>query len=251
MKAFFYLIMLLTIVCSHAQNSQDNIVYESTIDDKNVVIKLSTVDQATMLSMLHGGFYVYFDMKGKKKKNVSIQYPINATPPQRPDKNDRDSNREDRDEEAQKGPDIAVLIEKLPKTAAYVNFDSEQEFHLDLNNLGVMISYSFDQEAKELSYTLMIPKHNLLSGKSSDLSKLSIGVVSPKVKTEAKNEGSGISFGGRSQGGGPGGSGGGPGGQGGGSGGGGRGGLQNGPPNQVQRPEEVSLNFWFKAFENN
>ncbi|SFR72997.1 hypothetical protein [Maribacter stanieri] len=247
MKAFFYLIMLLNIVCSNAQNSQDNIVYESFIDDKNVVVKLSTIDQATMLSMLHGGVYVYFDVKGKKKKNVSIQYPINATLPQRPDKNDRERNREDRDEEAQKGPDIAVLIEKLPKTASFVNFDSEQEFHLDLNNLGVTITYSLDEEAEELLYILQIPKHNLLSGKGSDLSKLSIGVVSPKIKTESKNDGSGISFGGGNQSGGPGGSGGGPGGPG----GGGRGGSQNGPPIQDQRQEKVSLNFWFKAFENN
>ena len=59
--------------------------------------------------------------------------------------------------------------------------------------------------------------------------------------------GSGISFGGGNQSGGPGGSGGGPGGPG----GGGRGGSQNGLPNQDQRQEKVSLNFWFKAFENN
>ena len=247
MKIYTTLLLVFSWAIGQAQNTEDNITYQSIIDAEHIMVQLSTADQATMMSMLHQGFYVYFDVKGKKKKNVSIQYPINSTPPERPERNERDSNtRKKTDEQERKGPDMNKLLEEMPRTARFIDFDHEEEFHLDLNNLGVTINYNFDEASKELHYHLKIPK-NSIADNDTKLSKLSIGIVTPKIKSETKTESPNVSFGAGGQGGGPGG---GRGGQGGGPGGGGRGGSQGTPP-QDQRPEEVSINIWFKADANN
>lgn len=235
MKIYTTLILILVLAIGQAQNTEDNITYHSIVDEEHIIVELSTVDQATMMSMLHRGFYVYLDAKGKKKKNVSIQYPINSTAPQRPERNERDNNtREKTDEQERKRPDMNELLEEMPRTARFINFDYEEEFHLDLNNLGVTINYNYVEASKELRYQLKIPK-NSIADNDTKLSKLSIGIVTPKITSETKTESSNVSFGG-----------GGPGGGRGGQGGGGRGGSQGAPP-QDERPEEVSINIWFKA----
>ncbi|MEP1019163.1 hypothetical protein, partial [Maribacter dokdonensis] len=71
MKIYTTLLLLFGWAIGQAQNTEDNITYQSIIDAEHIMVQLSTVDQATMMSMLHQGFYVYFDVKGKKKKNVS------------------------------------------------------------------------------------------------------------------------------------------------------------------------------------
>jgi len=192
--------------------------------------------------MLQRGLYVYFDVRGKKKKKVAIQYPINISPPQRPNRNDRDTggNRAEVVEEKEQGPDIAVLVAEMPKMALYTNLDSEVEFHLDLNKLGVSIKYDYDTEGKILRYELTIPKHRIADGESN-FSKLSIGIISPKIEEEIKEKSSNVSFGGGGQGGGRGGQGGRPGG------GQGSGGSQTDRSQQGERPEETTIDFWFKA----
>ena len=41
------------------------------------------------------------------------------------------------------------------------DFDYEEEFHLDLNNLGVTINYNYDEASKELRYQLKRPKNSI------------------------------------------------------------------------------------------
>ncbi|WP_282049870.1 hypothetical protein [Maribacter aquivivus] len=243
MRLYIQLVLLLALATSQAQNSEDNINYSSFITDENVHVQLSTFDQATMLTMLHKGFYVYFDVKGKRKKNVAIQYPINIAPPEKQNRNERNNGTREELEEEQRGPDIATLLAEMPKIGEYTNLDYEQEFHLDLNQLGVSITYVYNEENKELQYELIIPKYKI---SDANLSKLSIGIVTPKREKESKDKDSNISFGSGGQGGGGGGRGG-QGGPGGGQGGGGRGGSQGGPSPQNDRPEETTIDIWFKA----
>ena len=233
---------------SHAQspkeNTEDHIEYNSSMDTENIYVQLSTDDESTMLAMLHRGFYVYFDVKGKKKKKVSVQYPLEMEPLQRSEgRNDRDGGNSGKKEEVyHAGPDILFMLDAMPKKANYIKNDYEEEFHLDLNKLGISISYNYEEEGKVLRYDLKMPKQRIADG-GIDFLKMSIGVVTPKMERDTENKGSNISFGGvgqgRGQGGGPRG-----GGQGGGPKGGGPGG---GPPQQDQRSEEVTIDFWFKA----
>ncbi|WP_405246469.1 hypothetical protein [Cellulophaga sp. Asnod2-G02] len=229
------------------ENSEGTINYSSTMDAKNVYVQLSTTDEATMLSMLHRGFSVYFDVKGKRKKNVAVQYPSEVALPQRkPNSNENrrgtSGEREEKDDE--RGPAILAVLEGMSKMARYRTPDLAQEFHLDLNNLGISITYDYDKDAGFLHYELIMPRNNI-SIHPVEVSKMTIGVVTTKIERE-EDSSSNISVGGGGQGGrggqsgGPGGSGGGPGGRQGGSQGGDR-------PNQDQRPEEVTIDFWLKA----
>ncbi len=253
-----YTILFLGLYSCYAQtpkeekNSEDNIAYSSTSDKDNIYVELSTSNVPTMLSMLHRGFYVYFDVKGKKKRNISVQYPSEVTQMQRQSpRKSRDNNTEqergEREEGERKGPDISTLLTQMPRKANYNTPNSEEEFHLDINSLGIKISYSYNAEDNILQYNLAIPKKRI-SDIPSKLPKLSIGVVTSKMENEEK-ESPNVSFGGGGQGsrggGGRGGQGGPPGGgQGGGQ--GGRGGSQTGQP-QRERPQEINLNIWFKA----
>ncbi|RAJ12773.1 hypothetical protein [Arenibacter echinorum] len=243
---------LFAFVKSNAQspkeNTEDHIEYNSSMDTENIYLQLSTDDQPTMLAMLRRGFYVYFDVKGKKKKKVSVQYPLETEQQQRSEgRNDRDGgNCSAKEDDDHKGPDILVMLDAMPKKANYIKNDYEEEFHLDLNKLGISISYNYDEEGKILRYELKMPKQNIADA-GIDFSKMSIGVVTPKLEKNTENKGSNISFGGVGQGGGQGG---GPrgGGQGGGGPRGGQGGGQGGGSSQQdQRPEEVTIDFWFSA----
>ena len=228
-----------------SENTEGTINYSSTMDAKNIYVQLNTTDEATMLSMLHRGFSIYFDVKGRRKKNVAIQYPSEIEVPQgKPNRkySTRGAREEREEDDGERGPDILAQLGGMSKTARYTHPDLSQEFHLDLNNLGVSMAYNYDKEANVLHYELMIPKNNI-GTPPVDLSKLTIGVVTTKIERE-EDTASNISFGGGGQGG--------RGGQGGGPGGGGRGGRQGGSqggdrPDQDQRPEEVAIDFWFKA----
>jgi len=135
----------------------------------------------------------------------------------------------------QSGPDIAKLLAEMPKIGEYTNLDYEQEFHLDLNQLGVSITYVYNEENKELQYELIIPKHIIAD---ANLSKLSIGIVTPKMETPNKDQNSNISFGGGGRG---------QRGSGGGQGRSGRGGSQGGPSQQNERPKEMTIDIWFNV----
>lgn len=252
------------------ENRQDNVVYQVTTDSKYLYLDLSTDVESTMMSMLHQGFSVYFDVKGKKKKKVAVKYPAEVKPqqrgrgaqsgrPQGGDNGQRSQQRPERGEETdgeRKGPDMFKVINDLPLEALYTYYDSSREFNLEINALDISVAYSYEKEnGGILYYQLKIPKYRIAE-ENVNLSNLSIGIITTKVKQE--NRDSGISMnlgsgGGGGQGGGRGGSGGGQGGPPGGGGGqgGGRGGSggggQGGPPQQNQRPELDTINFWFKA----
>ncbi|CAM4403270.1 hypothetical protein [Zobellia nedashkovskayae] len=241
------IMMLFALVESYAQepdeNIEDHITYTSSMDADNIYVELSTTDRPTMLSMLHRGLYVYFDVKGKKKKNVSVLYPSEVKLPERGAGRNK-PNSEEVEEEDQQGPDILTVVEEMPKMGKYNNLDFEEDFHLDLNNLGISITYNYEVEGELLRYELKMPKQ-YISDSEIDFSKFSIGVVTPKIEKKNEDGGSSLSFGGGGQGGGSGGGSRGGGGQGGAPRGGGSGSRPSGPPKQDKGPEAMTIDFWF------
>lgn len=260
-KLLLLLVFISNLVLSQTgkekDRNEDKLSYEALFDGDMMVVKLSTSDRETMMSMLHRGFSVYFDAKGKKKKNVAVKYPAEIT---RPDKQERQEGqtrqqrperqaRETSEEGEGRGPNMIEEINKLPRTAEYTFYDMTQDIHLDINAMNIAINYSFFEAERSLNYELRIPKHAILN-EGQNLSKLTIGIVSTKL--EEKEEGRSrmsmnMGGGGRQGGGGsPGGGGGGRGsggGMGGSPSGGGNGG---GPQQQGQRPQPESFNIWFK-----
>ena len=243
-----------------------NVTYKVISDENNVYINLSTADQKTMMSMLRLGVTVYFDIKGKKKKNVFVKYPLETVQrerqqgrPQRTDRTDR-SDRTERPEATSIEEELikknkrilGILENNYSQSAEYAYFDDTQEFHVLMNNLNIVPEFTYHEEEGVLEYNLTLPKTRINSNPNKGLSHLTIGVKTEKPDRDGNN-GSGVNGnlggfslggqgGGRGQEGPPGG-----GGQGGGRRGQGGGGQRGGSQNGNERPTDVLLNFWFEA----
>ena len=251
MKIKLAILYFLICTISRAQDketftgSEDNVEYKAIFDGKDVYVTLRIEFKETMQSMLHRGYTIYFDVKGKKKKNVSIHYPLNAGRPEKGSKPERGERREKDENSEQKGPDIAKMIKNAPKKANYTYFDSSKGFNLDMNNLGIVMNYSYENSevGPILEYHLKIPASKI-SENTMDLSKLSIGIVSTKQEQKKSGQQSGFSMGGKQRGGGQGG----PPDGGNGQGGAGRGSGVRPPQRDATTIEVEKIDFWFKLY---
>jgi hypothetical protein len=53
-----------------------HIQYMVSNNANNLHLKLITTDRETVGKILRNGLYVYFDLMGKKKKDIFLQYPL-------------------------------------------------------------------------------------------------------------------------------------------------------------------------------
>jgi len=202
--------------------------YRFTSDANNLYLNIKTSDRDNIMSMLRSGISVYFDTKGKKKKNVYVRYPINSGK-----RKERGGGQSD-----QKGPQLMDVISEMSKKAEYGHFKNKQQFHIDLNTQDIQLGFKFNKEERALEYHLKVPKTQIIADKELDLSKLSVGVVIGEKNRELQVGSQQRSSGGRGQRGGGGPPGGGPGQQRGGNG-----------AQQSGRPSLTSINFWFDALD--
>ena len=239
----------------------ENVTYKFTEDEKNVHLNISTTDEKTIMSILHLGVSVFFDVKGKKKENVSIKYPAEPLPRNRKQQKGAGPVSEDafEEESSRRNKIIEILEKDYSQKGEYTYFDSTEEFNILLNNLDFSVAFKYDEVEGLFEYDLKLPKSKISADAKNDLSKLAIGIKTVKEKRKDNKEGKGLNgslggfslgsgqqSGGRSGGGQGGGRQGGGGGQGGGrQGGGGQGG---GPPKDASqnKPSDTLLNFWFK-----
>ena len=159
------------------------IAYKINQDANTIYISVSTSDKKTMMTMLHRGVTVYFDVKGKKKKGIYVRYPKESVKPNFNDGQPKTENR----------PDLKEILDDMPKYALYKNLDNQSQFHIGLNALDIALSFS-EIERETLQYELRIPKEKIDSNSKNDFSKLSIGVL---IGTNDRKKGSkpGMSFG--------------------------------------------------------
>jgi len=220
--------------------SNENIVYKVVEDKENFHISISTKDNDIIMSMLRMGVTVFFDVKGKKKEDVYIKYPLKPIRlgSKRDEEDVPSKGFKTLEEEKRSKQYIAKLIEKdLPQEAEYHHFDSQEEFHILLNSLNASISYTYNEENGLLEYRLKIPKNRISSSSKEDFSKLVIGVKTNKkeqTRPKADNRSKSNTRGGRPSSGGRGD-------------GGGRGKRSNGAnlDNQNMQDALKTIDFWF------
>ena len=214
--------------------------------------------------MLRLGVSVFFDIKGKKKQNVFVKYPSEPLqgqrkerPQGRPERSSRSEPTSIEEDQAKRKKRIKDILENdYSQNAQYGYFGETEDFHILMNNLNMSAAFTYNEEEGVLEYNLVLPKSKISTDVDIDLSKLTIGVKTIKVKRERENQegvqGSigGISLGGQQRGGRSGGGRGQAGGRsGGGRSGGGQGGQggQRGGPRNSGNQSDTLLNFWFKA----
>lgn len=241
MKHLIIVLLTLSSLSSFASNkssfpadttqvSNENILYKVSQDDNYVYLNISTTDRNTAMSIIRNGLTVYYDIKGKEKKNVYVKYPYSneSKPSQQGSLGNSDVN----------AIDLNSMIKKLPAEAEYGSFEEKQAFNKDLNNLDIAIANHYTASSQLFEFSIKTPKAKIASQENSDFSKLSIGVVANKMEgTANKERGSGQSQGMRSGGGGRGN-----------GGGGGRGGARGQNEQQSNlTAEKVTIDFWFDA----
>ncbi|MFD2541453.1 hypothetical protein ACFSSB_03915 [Lacinutrix gracilariae] len=218
-------------VADTTQVTNESVLYKVSQDDNYVYVNLSTVEKKTAMSILKNGLTIYYDIKGKKKKDVYVKYPYSNEPGQFRQEGQRNSDITTIDFESK--------IEKLPAEAEYNSFDDKQTFNKDLNSLDITIENKYTASNEIFEFSIKIPKYRIASKENTDFSKLSIGVVTNKKEgnfNKSRNEGQ--SQGMRSGGG-----------RGGRRGGGNRGGGmgRQGGQDAGSRSENATIDFWFDA----
>ncbi len=235
---------LRTLLGDTTQVSNKSELYEAYQDENYINFTVSTGDPKMMMSMLRQGIIVYYDIKGKKKRKVSVTYPIRGDAPKRqrkerplgPQSEERSEPTADRLYEMVRNR----MKQGLPQQAMYGYYGDDTMFNIQLNSQDITASFVYDSENQLLSYQLKIPKTKISNDPEVDFSKLTIGVITPERPTDNK-EGEARQNarvgGSNAQRGGP------PGG------GGGRGGQRGGGQKKPSRQElpGATLNFWFKT----
>lgn len=195
MKSVLAILITLTFINSNSLFAKERIVSDTTqVTDNNVLYKVSsdavylylnvsTLDKGTAMSMLRRGITVYFDVRGKHKKDVYIKYPYSTEPIPF-----KQGLQEESDNEEPPSFDLNNSIENIPEEAEYGFFDDKQQFHKELNNLDMKLGYKYTPSNRLLEFYLRIPKDKIMSNKTKDLSKLSIGVVTNKVERSFDKE---------------------------------------------------------------
>lgn len=241
MKHLIIVLLTLSSLSSFASNknsfpsdttqvSNENVLYKVSQDGSYVFLNISTTDKKTAMSIIRNGLTIYYDIKGKKKKDVYVKYPYSNEPRQ-----SRQGSQENNDANP---IDLNSMIEKLPAEAEYGSFEEKQAFNKDLNTLDIAIANHYTASSQLFEFSIKIPKAKIASQVNSDFSKLSIGVVANKMEGIVNKErGQGQNQGMRSGGG-----------RGGNGSGGGRGGAR-GQNEQQSSPttERVTVDFWFDA----
>ncbi|MBQ4802107.1 hypothetical protein J8L88_04510 [Aquimarina sp. MMG015] len=247
MKSLFAISLYADVVIDTTTVINNTETYQIYTDEVYVYLTIETIDSKVATSILRQGINVYFDTKGKKKKNVFITYPIanNQRPPRR---------NKDRPNETREFPDNDSIIRQIgyrlknntPQKALYQYYDKTKEFNTLLNNEGITINLAVNEERNSFIYYLKIPNNKINVKSGINFNKLSIGVKTVEMSRDnsertrptqqASVRGGGRRGGGRSNGGAPQGrSGNGP--------GGGDQGRSKG-----RKTESVpAIDFWFKT----
>lgn len=160
---------------------ENNVHYKVFSDNNFIYLNISTTDKKTSMSIIRNGLTIYFDIKGKKKKDIYIKYPYNAIPRQL-----RQNSQEPEINEEFSAIDLNSIIENLPKEAEYVYYDEKQTFHKDLNTQDISLGYIATREL--LEFSLKVPKSRISSEIKIDFSKLSIGVLTNKLERSSEKE---------------------------------------------------------------
>ena len=218
---------------------EDNILYQVSNDQENLHIKFKTSDRSSIMKILGQGTYLYFDIKGKKKRDVSLEYPMaseNGTN-RRPGMNQNPGERT--------RLDLAEMLDRIPKEAELLNHKESELIQFSLLESDIKPSLTVTGES-EITYDLIIPFHRISKNGLSSITTLSVGIVTKGMNSSSMGGQSGGmggsrggSMGGMPQGGGK------KGGKGGGM-GGGRSGSMDGPQGGSRDGEMASpINIWF------
>ncbi|MCF8274095.1 MAG: hypothetical protein K9I95_09710 [Flavobacteriaceae bacterium] len=160
------------------QITENSVHYKVSDDSQYIYLNICTSDKKTMMSFFRSGLSVYFDIRGKHKKEVFISY-LNNSQKKQLGSNQTYFN----DSEKSFAKDLNNLIEQLPQEAEYYYFEEKQQFNKDLNTLDISLQFNYNSDSEVLDFHLKVPKQKISLKENSDFSKLSIGVFTNNLES--------------------------------------------------------------------
>ncbi|MFZ4401103.1 MAG: hypothetical protein ACOYO1_13785 [Bacteroidales bacterium] len=167
-------------------DTASKIRYQITNDDKNLFIRLNTVEKATIMKMLRSGFNFYFDVNGKKQKSVYFQYPIaHNTQLSVP------HEKQDLPKAQRPDMDIKSMIVQASKMGIWVSNGKTEQISVLSKEAEISVNIEALNNT-EITYELTIPLDKISANGITSLTNLSIGIVSGKLSMPSFGKGRGV-----------------------------------------------------------
>lgn len=153
----------------HNYNPESRIRYEVSNDQDHIHIKLNTSNPYSIIKIFKTGLQVYFDLEGKKKETVFLQYPeANTTELESPNKATKAQ---------QKALDYNAILLQTSKKAYYVRHEKTDIFTINQADHDIKVKIEVIGE-NELVYDLIIPIKRFTDLSIDSIPNLAIGIVS-------------------------------------------------------------------------
>jgi len=135
-------------------NSEHTFQYSVTNDKKNIYICIVSDNQATQLRILRSGINIYFDPKGEKNKNISLEFPVKKA-----EENTYNSGDPITASSTKTTEDALLLQSNFYNTSGFANIENGQFSVEDKkNNIQVGIKLHNDST---LVYEAIVPINNI------------------------------------------------------------------------------------------
>ncbi len=159
------------------QNSKISWALKQDADYFN--LHLRTDDRASILKLLNAGTTIYLDPTGKKKKSISVQYPLKR------DKQKNKGGSMQTDISApnrlisrkSKNNDLQKLLHNLDQRLVYTHFGNSDTLDYSQFNSGIDLSL-FIEGNQTFHYKLRIEKQKFLKGDFAHTDNFSLGIIS-------------------------------------------------------------------------
>ncbi len=135
-------------------NPEHTFQYSITNDQKNIYICIISTDENTQTKMLKYGMNIYFDPKGEKNKNISLEFPV-----RKPEQNSYNNGEPMKTSGIKIANDQLLLQSDYYNTSGFANIENGQFSVADKkNNIQVAIKLHNDST---LVYEAIIPINNI------------------------------------------------------------------------------------------
>ena len=135
-------------------NSEHTFQYSVTNDKKNIYICIISDNQATQLRMLRSGINIYFDPKGEKNKNISLEFPVKKT-----EENTYNNSNPITASSTKNTEDELLLQSNYYNTSGFANIENGQ-FNIEDKKSSIQVAIKLHNDST-LVYEAIVPINNI------------------------------------------------------------------------------------------
>lgn len=163
---------------------ESNIAYRVTHDEEYLYLKLKTDDETAIRKIMMQGLYIYMDPKGAKSKDIFFNYPLSkkfdpSKPRQKPTGMTGGYKQEF---------DVNNLLDRVSMEAVFSNHEIAEKLPVYSSKTDFKVELS-SEGSNVLLYYLRIPFDRITENGLSDMSELSLGLMTGKMEIPQMGDG--------------------------------------------------------------